>query len=193
MLHSFAQESREIADILESCTLVEGILSQIKRSVADHQCPGNSPSGHHDAEAMGGEAVFCKRFSLGCAHPLTANDPSQLPEDALSECLELLKINGILSVAQHDTMRLRLGKTNRGLWDIDFNRRVTMQRLASQLKLKGEEPNIMATTLGTFGQELDDRYRPQQKDIILERLALIIEMEAAIFGTRERLNQNRAA
>lgn len=68
-----------------------------------------------------------------------------------------------------------------------------MQRLASQLKLKKEEPASMATTLKVFGETLDDRYRPTQTDVILERLALIIEMEAAIYDARQRFNELQAA
>jgi len=189
MLDSLTLQSAETPSKLEVCTAVESILQNIRRSVVDHQCPNNSPSGHHDVEAIGGKAVLCRRFSLGCAHPLTESDPSQLPEDTLSMSLSTLKIAGILSNEQYDVMLRRLGRTDRDLWDIDTNRRLKMQRLAQQLNLRGEETAEITTAFETFRQELDNRSRPKQEVIILERLALIIEMEAAIYTTREKIRE----
>lgn len=161
-------------------------LNSIRQSPESHQCPGNSPAGHHDSEAFGEESILCKRFSLGCPHPNTDQSSDLLPAGILEDCLRELRAIGAVSEQYFFALSSRLNRTHRTLWDVDTARRKLIHFWANCHKRDKTSPEVMDADFPSFSRGLDAKFLPTQKEMVLERIAIIIEMQAAILEAIRR-------
>lgn len=163
-------------------------LNSIRQSPEAHQCPGNSPAGHHDREAFGEQSVLCKRFLLGCPHPNTDQSPDVLPEGVLEDCLRELRAIGAVSEQYFFALSSRLNRTHRTLWDVDTARRNLLHFWANCHKREKTAPEVMNAEFPSFSEGLDAKFLPTQREMVLERIAIIIEMQAAILEATRRFH-----
>ena len=184
------QDADPAAERMSQLAAVEAALAAISPKPEQHQCPGNSPCGHHDAEAIGQKARFCHRFILGCAHPLPDTeggvDSDGVRATVLADSLRTLRDLGAVSESQYDDLRKRLDHTRRELWHIDTARRGIIHAWANAGRNQGMSAEVMAAELPAFSHDLDKRFRPAQRELVLQRLGFIIEMQAHILDARTR-------
>lgn len=161
---------------------VQAVLDRIPTDIEAHQCPGNSPCGHHDVEVLSDEhkPVFCQRFSLGCPHPLTENLQEELPPDILEQCVRLLKNSGLISDAVSTDLILLLGQTRSALWSIDTDRRRIVHFWRDRSDGRRIPLHVRQESLPTLTHELNEKYRPQHQTLVEQRLAIVQRLREII-------------
>lgn len=175
---------RDDVQMLAVLDEVDALLASISMEPTDHECPDNHPFGHHDIEVRDQEVAYCLNSPLGCAHEIGDVDTS-----VLLDCLERLYAAGIVSDAKFAESKSRITGAQDSLVTGDRKRSRSARTLGRQMQARFVSPYEIDDVLPDVTATFDDALRPIQSGAIREKLAVVIEMKAAILHERHAIQQ----